>query len=271
MIQLISVFSLLTQVVSKFNIIPTMKTMLFLLFVLMPSTVLISQSTAALNSQASELRFAVHKINPYIAISTDQLNKATSIADLNYRFKTSWIREYLSVEIITLHNDIVQSAISENGQLTPLQKERLRTADRNKEITVNIHYIPENTLTDNEPKKMDFVFSVHPDCDAKFSDGINVLEEYIRQNVITEIPEGTISAKDLVAVRFIINESGQIVNPEIFQPLGADPASEILLNAVRSMPAWTAAVYDNGTLVKQEFALLIGNLESCTVNWLQVQ
>ena len=39
-----------------------------------------------------------------------------------------------------------------------------------------------------------------------------------------------------------------------------------MMSGLREMPRWKPAKYANGTKVKQEFAFVVGHMESCVIN-----
>ena len=80
---------------------------------------------------------------------------------------------------------------------------------------------------------------------------------------------------NLAAVKFTINEEGQIVDAHVFQsayqPSKDEKIDELLLETICNMPSWEPAEYDNGIKVKQEFVLTVGDMESCVVNLLNIR
>ena len=217
-----------------------------------------------------ELMFEVNRIYPVLSISKETLQKANSLIDLNRHYKSSWIREYVSVEIIATCNGHLRKAVHKNDVLSPEQKEVIQMADSGTEISVNVKYWPENTLAHNDIKEMDFTFIIDPQCEAKYSLGYDQLKAYIKENAIDKIPAGSLRAQDLAAIKFTINEEGKIVNAYIFESTKSDKIDQLLLKTIRDMPSWEPAEYSNGIKVKQEFVLTVGNMESCVINLLNI-
>jgi len=247
-----------------------MKTTIKLFIALLFFAVAFSPSNMAQDSFVDVPTFSVEKVNPYIYISKTELDNAQRIGDLNKKFKASWIREYMMVEIFVSHNGVIRSAVSKNDHLTQQQKDLLQLADLDKEMEVKIQYIPENTLTKNDPKTMDFIFIVNPPCEANFPDGAEQLTAYLKEKAIDKIPDGSFTGYDLAAVKFTINEKGAIINPHVVESSKDKVIDELLLTTIQNMPAWTPAIHDNGTIVKQDFILLVGNMENCAISWLSV-
>jgi len=245
-----------------------MKTFQPILILLLFSALAFMLTSAAGKRTADELRFSVDKINPWIPVTYDQVMEAKTIGDLNHRYKPSWVSEYISVEVLTSHNGTIRSSIGKNGQLTPDQKLSMKTADATQEITIKALYIPENTLTHNDPKTHDFSFTIQPECDANFNGSDKDFNDYLTRNAIDKIPDGVFDGKNLAAVKFTVNAKGQIIRPHIFESSKNDAVDKLLLTTVQNMPNWIPAEHLNGTLVEQELVWLVGNLESCMINLL---
>ena len=75
----------------------------------------------------------------------------------------------------------------------------------------------------------------------------------------------------MAAVKFTVNQTGDIVEAGMFQSTKSAEMDQILLEAIRKMPTWKPATYSDGTTVQQEFALTLGNMENCMVNLLNIR
>lgn len=222
-----------------------------------------------------ELRFEVSRINPYASITKEALKAADRITDLSRHYKSTWVKEFISVEILTAQKGEVLKSVSENDILSQEQKDRMNMADAGTNITVKIKYIPENTLQHNDPKEFDFTFTVDPEREAKYPGGLQELKKYLQEKAIDKIPGTSFKNYDLVAVKFTISEKGETINAHIFgseyQTAKDEKIDKLLLEAIRNMPYWKPAEYANGVKVKQEFVLTVGNMESCVINLLNIQ
>lgn len=237
----------------------------------------IPQLTLAQDIKSGDIRFEVRKVDPLLSITQQQAEKAHRLADLNNEanaldlyFKPSWIRSYVSVEVIAFHQNIQRKAVGKNDILTSEQKDIIRHADAGTPIAVHIQYFPENTLSHNDVKTIDFKLNIKPLRDARYSGGQQKLTDYLAINAIRKIPEGTFPPTDYAAILFTINESGEVIDAHVFdseyQPNPHEKVNAILLEAVRQMPSWEPAEYGKGTTVKQNYVLVVGNLESCNNN-----
>ena len=227
--------------------------------------------TMASFDQNDNLPFDVNRINPSFAIEKDELYSANTLMDLNAHYKPSWVKSYIAVEIQVIHKGETIKVVGENATLTAEQKEMIRMADDGHGIQVNIEYIPENTLKHNEPKFENFTLSVLPDQEAQFPGGKDELTKYLYQSVVSTIKEGVFTGYDLAAVKFNIDETGQVQNVQLFESSKDESLDELLVASIEQMPKWSPAVYSSGVKVAQEFAFTVGNLENCLVSVLNIR
>ena len=229
----------------------------------------------AQTSSAPGPQYEVNKVMPYLSISKDRLQKAQTLLDLNWRYKPSWVREYLSVEVVTTQQGVQKKAVGKSDKLSQQQKEIMSLADAGSDIKVLVYYIPENTLKQNDPKVHDFTFTVDPVLDASYPGGEQALNKYLAEKAITKIPEGSFKDLDLTAVQFSITEQGEVVDAHIFgEEYGSSKdakTNSLLLAAIKSMPRWQPAEYANGSKARQDFVLTVGNMDNCVVHMLNIQ
>ncbi|MFT7606499.1 MAG: hypothetical protein ACI8VT_004102, partial [Saprospiraceae bacterium] len=233
------------------------------------------------DSLTNELRYEVNRTYPSISIAKEKLKEAHTLIDLNeannlhLHYRPAWIREYISVEISASNKGILRKAVSENDTLSQEQKDIMNMADVGTDISVNIQYIPENTLKHNDAKEIDFKFTVNPESEAIYAGGQQQLKQYLKENAIDKIPTGSFKGYDLAAVKFTINEEGKIIDAHIFGPEFQTSKDEkidkLLLETICNMPNWKPAEYANGTKVKQEFVLTVGNMENCVIPLLNIR
>ena len=222
------------------------------------------------DSLTNGLKYGVYRNYPPISITKEKLNEAHTIIDLNRHYKSSWVREYLSVEILTSYNGKIRKAVSKNETLSQEQKDFMNIADPGKDIVVRVQYIPENTLTHNDVKEIKFTFTVDPESDAKYPGGEQQLKQYIKANAIDKIPDSSFGKFDLAVVKFAINKKGQIIDAHIFETSKDKKTDELLLETISNMPNWKPAEYSMGIKVKQEFVFIVGNMESCLINLVNI-
>ncbi len=225
--------------------------------------------------ETKELTFSVNRIYPYILITKDKLNSAIRLSDINPRYERTWVNSYLSVEIMASRKGKMMKALSKNDTLSQQQKVLLNSADVGTEISVLVKYIPKNTLKHNDPKEINFVFTVEPAREAQFLGGKPALRKYLKEKAIRQIARASYIKYDLTTVKFTIGEEGEIINAHLFgaeyQNSKNEARDQLLLEAIRSMPCWKPAQYANGVKVPQEFVLLVGNMENCMTGLLNIR
>lgn len=225
-------------------------------------------------SASDELGYEVNRVYPYLSVTKEKLNEAQTLMDINRHYKSSWVKAFISVEILTSYNGKIKKAINKSDVLSQEQKDIINSADVGSDISVVVRYIPDNTLKHNDPKEFDFTFKVDPEKEAKYPGGQKELKQYLKET-IDEIPEDSFQNYDLTAIKFTISEEGEITNAHVFesvfQTYKNEKVDQLLLEAVRTMPCWQPAEYANGTKVNQEFVLTVGNMKSCVVNLLSIR
>ncbi len=212
----------------------------------------------------------VNKVYPPVSITKEKLKEAQSLIDINPRYESSWVREYISVEITASQNGKKKTVVGKSDVLNDEQKDLVLTADLDKEISVYVQYMPENNLKHNEAKEMDFTFTFDPEKAATFGDGQQQLQQYLKENALDKISKSSFKQYQLAAYKFTIDEEGRVINPSIFWSSDDEKVDEILLETICNMPVWKPAEFANGLKVKQEFVLSIGDMESCVVNLLSI-
>lgn len=228
-----------------------------------------------------ELRFELKKINPPLTITEEKLLTAKSIFDINNvaneldgYIKPSWIREIVTAEILTMQKGKEQKFYSKSSILTQEQKKAIVANDLTNPVKVKVKYVPENTLKIREVKEIDFTFSKAPEKDAQFIGGKNQFNTYLKEKAISKITNDHFNGNELSAIRFTIDEEGEIINAHVFESLSLTTKNEkvdnLLLETIKTMPRWEAARNSDGSKVKQDFTLTVGNLESCLINLINV-
>jgi len=228
-------------------------------------------SASSQDHSSNELRYEVNRVYPSISFTREELNEAKTIVNLNPYYKPSWIRTYISVEVLTRYQGSARKAVSNNDTLTQEQKDIIKKADTGADISVLVQYIPENTLTRNDIHEISFSFTVEPESQAKFADGQEELNQYLKEKAIDKISDASFEGYRLAAVKFTVDKEGQIIDTHIFWSSEDQEIDALLLGAVCTMPNWKPAEYADGTRVQQEFVLTVGNRESCVVPLLNIR
>ena len=221
-----------------------------------------------------EIQFEVNKTAPYLSVSKDKLMEAHTLEDVNKYFKSSWVQKYIAVEVLTKNKGKINKAVHKSDVFSQEQKDNMRMADAGTDIAVKIQYMPDNTLSHNDAKEINFTFSVEPENEAEFPGGAQQLKKYLKEKAIDQIPGDSFKDFNLTAVNFTISEEGEIINAHIFESMYQtwknEKVEKILLEAICNMPNWKPAEYADGTVIKQEFVLTVGDLRSCLIPLLNI-
>ena len=105
-----------------------------------------------------------------------------------------------------------------------------------------------------------------PDEDASYPESDEVLYGYLKEVLISEIPERSFRRYQLGTVKFTVDVDGHIIEPKILFPTENNTTDSLMLHSICNMPIWKPAQYDSGLRVQQQFALNVGSMESCTAN-----
>ncbi len=224
------------------------------------------------NSYAQHnLKFEINRVLPFVSIQESKLNTISTLSNINPRYPSSWIREFISVEVSAYKNGEQTRVLGVSDVLNQNQKELIRQADRNREIAVVVKYIPENTLKNNKEQLLEFNVSIIPTSKATFGDDDAQLMQYFKDNYISKIDPSSFTGYDLTAIKFTVTEHGQISDLQVSMPSRDPKTDEMLVAAIKSMQGWKAAEFSNGVKVSQSFVLMIGNIDNCMANLLNAQ
>jgi len=219
----------------------------------------------------NDLKFEINSVLPPISIQENQLNQINTLTDLNKRYPESWVKEYISVEISAYQNGTLTKALGSSNVLNAAQKELIQLADRSSNIEVNVTYMPENSLKNNTAKLYDFKVAIMPENNAVYNEGEEQLLQYLQKNSIAKIEAGSFTGYDLTAIKFTVNEQGNITDIQVAMPSKDTKIDDMLVTTLSQMSGWKPASFSNGLKVKQDFVLTIGNMENCMVNLLNIR
>jgi TonB family protein len=192
-------------------------------------------------------------------VKKEKLREASRIEEVIPGYPSSWIKEYISVEISTVGNGKVLKALSSGSLLTSEQKNLLRAVDLGTDIVVNVNYKFENAEANRiENRTMHTVLSIIPEREAEYIGGRQRMRRYLNETCVNKIYENYTIQFERAAVRFTINEKGEVSNSVMSQKSGNADIDQLLLDAINNMPQWKPAETSTGEKVKQEFEFSIG-------------
>lgn len=244
------------------------------------SFLIIAQCTCsflALSAQEklSDLCFEINPVYQHISHDYQAVCDAKVIKDLDSFFDPNWIQEFLSVEILSIQDGKKVKATGNTYLLNEEQQKALQAADYGTEIFVVVKYIPNNSMSQNTAKEHSFKLYVQPQQSAHFTEGEKAMNQYLNEKVIQPLIALDFDPEKLEAVKFAIDENGMVVDAEMHPNIYRDERDlemeKILVEAIKTMPQWTAASFDNGLKQKQEFVFMLGNMKSCWIPTLGVR
>ena len=195
----------------------------------------------------------------YFVMTLDTLNDAKTLEDVYYRYPSSWISEYRSVELTSTCGENVRRAMSMNDILTAEQMAILRSADLGCRIDVVIDYIPKNSLKDNPPKRENFSLTPIPIIEAKYPGGLESLQTFLSKEVVEEAETKYGAALKYAEARFNVDQDGNVSDIFIMRSSGFNDIDQLIQNTIHKMPMWTPARDREGKAIRQEFQFTIGS------------
>lgn len=244
-----------------------MKPLILIFFV-----VTVFQTSYGQEYDSYDFTYKVNRIYPSVSLTKSEFKKVKNISELNKYYKSSWVKEFVNMTVLTFHNGIQRKAASINDVLSAEQKQHVLSADQGSAISVIIEYYPDNTLKDNDSYIFDFNFTIDPATDAYFTDGDIAFEQYLDKHAMQQLSKSSFRQYTLRAIQFSVDTTGMVVDAHVFdaEPYGVDKVDDvdkIMLDAICNMPQWTPASYADGQKVKQDFVLRVGDMSSCISNF----
>lgn len=215
-------------------------------------------STTFLSGIAQDLAYEVR--GKYLrTVTKDVLEHSNLLSDIIAGYPVNWVKEYVSVDVLTEKDGKTEIAKGENQVLNTEQKSILNKADLESEVHINVRYISINSVTERkENNEMVVKMTVVPDIQAEFEGGYENLKKYLKDNLIDRIIENTPPEFQKGKVVFKIDPNGKLVDAEILESSGDTDMDNFLLEVFRNMPYWKPAQNATGEKVKQRFEFSMG-------------
>lgn len=215
-------------------------------------------STTFLSGFAQDLEYEVR--GKYLrTVTKDVLEHSNLLSDIIAGYPVNWVKEYVSVDVLTEKDGKTEIAKGENQVLNTEQKSILNKADLESEVHINVRYISINSVTERkENNEMVVKMTVVPDIQAEFEGGYENLKKYLKDNLIDRIIENTPPEFQKGKVVFKIDPNGKLVDAEILESSGDTNMDNFLLEVFRNMPNWKPAQNATGEKVKQRFEFSMG-------------
>lgn len=206
--------------------------------------------------QAPELNCELRGLSSH-ALRKEKLSKALLLSDLYVGYPSSWIESYVSTKITASYNNKVISASGQNEQLTSEQKNILKNAALDTEISLEIVYKRKNPVTNKvEIHEIHYVAAVVPEVEATSLE--ENLVERLKEKITSKMAQIGVEKFQLGRLRFTINEAGKVENARIIHTSDDPAIDKLLLDVINKMPKWKPATDRAGIPVKQQFEFSAG-------------
>ncbi|MCE3227535.1 MAG: hypothetical protein K0S32_2086 [Bacteroidetes bacterium] len=197
-------------------------------------------------------------------VKQQALQNVKSLSDAIEGYPVNWVTTYLMVDVSAVCNGKKMKATSIGETLTKEQREILKKADMATDVVIFVKYKYNNPGTGIvEDNKVNVMMTVVPDIEAEFAGGKQMMKNYLKENVISKIPDSKVKQLRPVSMRFTINEEGEITNPKLNNSCGDTETDKLILETISKMPKWKPAQMLDGKKVKQEFKFSMGNNVGC--------
>jgi TonB family protein len=194
-------------------------------------------------------------------VKAEKLQHIETLSDLIRGYGSSWISEYMAVEVAATNNGTVIKALSPDDTLSPDQKNLLKAADLGTEIVVEVTYKYANPVTHHlDLRQMYYAATVVPETEAEYLGGYERMKDYLRETAINKINEEDTKELKQALLNFTINEEGEVADARITMSSGDQKIDRLLLKAINKMPKWRPAALANGTKVSQTFQFSVGSI-----------
>lgn len=197
-------------------------------------------------------------------VTMKKLKNATLIDDLIAYYPSNWIKNYVSVEIISIHHGKEKKAIGPNNVLNSAQKSLLNSTEISSQLIIKVNFEEKNNVTDSiHPGQMQVSMSIVPEKEAEFLGGYEKMINYFKKvgkdkldlskAKKIKIGPNNIEVAEPVSISFVVNELGETENIVIEKTSGDTKTDQFLIELIEKMPKWDPARDSKGKKVKQEF------------------
>lgn len=206
-------------------------------------------------------RYEIYHLNTRAhASSKEKLSQAKMMTDLIKEYPSSWIKKYISTEVVAVCSGKEEKAIGSNATLTTAQRSILAKADFNTKVLIHVKYQQENAATRKiEEHNLNYAIAVVPKTQATYFGGQEAVNTYLKKNAIDKISDRELIAIKKGRIHFSIDKNGAIKAVELATTTGSTKIDALFLQVIREMPLWKPAKDAKGILVKQRFELAINN------------
>ncbi|PCJ65304.1 MAG: hypothetical protein COA58_10625 [Bacteroidetes bacterium] len=192
-------------------------------------------------------------------ITKEKFEDAKSIKDIIDYYPSSWITNYVSVEILVSCKGEELSVIGADDILSKEQKKILSNADIGTDIVINVKHKTSNPITSEvEDHEMNVSMTIIPEKEAEYVEGYDLLVSYLKENSEEYFSQRDFSELDFTRLIFTINKEGMAENIHVERTSGNDEVDAVLVDLIVEMGEWKPAEDAKGSKVEQEFEFTFG-------------
>lgn len=200
-------------------------------------------------------------------VSESVFFEAKSLSDLHRFYKDEWVAKYVSTKLVYEIDGKVKEAKGTSHELSSAQKELLANVEAGGTIELIVDYIPDNSLSHNDVKKMDFKFYVNPCTIPEIKIGDTAFKKYINERLLNHISEAQEAKLKFSVVELEISNEGQVSKVNLVEKTGDDKLDSLLVKVIEDMPLWSPATSASGKTLAYEMKFYMTNVKnSCMIN-----
>ncbi|MFM7195870.1 MAG: energy transducer TonB [Bacteroidota bacterium] len=211
-----------------------------------------------------------------------QLSASTQLSQLVTGYPASWIREYRSTRITVERSGSQLKADGKDERLSADQQALLKTATVGDKVMMRIEFRKENPVTSKlQDDVLEYVYTVVPEVPAGLPTVLfsqipstpsaiiangRVSNEVISSSLrkycmerLSGLPDYGDEFKAIASLSFLIDEKGGVSQIRVNGSSGNPRIDKQLIEALRTMPAWSPGTDKRGNRIRQEFVLQVSN------------
>lgn len=211
-----------------------------------------------------------------------QLTGSSQLSQLVAGYPSGWIREYRATQITVEHDGKQQVADGQDERLAVGQQTLLKTARVGDKITLRIEYRKENPVTFKlQDDVLAYSYTVVPDVAAGLPMALVVPASSTPTTMIAngKVSEATLTSslrkyfmerlkglpdygdefKEIATLSFLVDEKGMVSEVKVKGSSGDANIDKQLVEALRTMPAWSPGSDKKGNRFRQQFVLEVRN------------
>jgi hypothetical protein len=219
---------------------------------------------------AQEITCDVMSTYSPLTVTQDDLRDAKNLNDLNEIYPGDWVADYVAVDVESTVNGEIKKASGVSDKLNEKQISILKNADIGSDIKVSVSYYPDNNLSGQTLRSIDFSCYIKPN-NAEFPGGEEALMKYLEAAAINDVNEKALTNANLASIAFVIDENGKATQVKSVEFSGDDSLDSRLVELIDNMPTWKPAYDSEGNNYEQAFEFVIGHNFGCYAPCYQTQ